>query len=125
MESEREKIAKLWFYYGMSEQEKLSHLILTRKLNEWKGVIHPHQYCLAVIDILRKVPSYLYGELFVEFRMEFCRLFTAKLIMSTSHGSEFFQNVVNCLEGKEEWTEAGEYGDNFRKMIELYRKPKE
>jgi hypothetical protein len=57
---------------------------------------------------------------------DFCRLreelhnrFFKGLIFSTTHGADIFKNVLNCLNGQV-WKEEGEYGNNFRKGINLY-----
>lgn len=58
-----------------------------------------------------------WAELFVDLRMWFHREHGRKLICSTSHGIDFFRNVIEVAEGRLVWEEEGEYGDNFRKLI--------
>lgn len=58
----------------------------------------------------------LWAETFVERKMEFHRRFSMGLITSITHGMDFFDNVMNGLNGSK-WDERGEYGDNFRKII--------
>jgi hypothetical protein len=59
------------------------------------------------------VPAHLWALWFVELRMSFARLYS-KGICSTTHGVDFFDNV---LAGPDAWKEEGEYGDNFRKLF--------
>lgn len=65
---------------------------------------------------LRDVPASLWAVLFVELRMQFHRRYGRRLILSTVHGVDFFDNVINCAGGRE-WEEKGEYGNNFRKLF--------
>lgn len=53
---------------------------------------------------------------YVNARLDFFRKFNPGYICSTSHGVDYFDNLRNCLAG-DSWTEKGEYGDNFRKLI--------
>ena len=76
------------------------------------------QFCLDAIKKLSDSNQNDYGRLFVELRLEFARKHSRKLIFSTSHGTDFFQNIIDCLNGME-WEEKGEFGNNFRKLIEL------
>ncbi len=50
---------------------------------------------------------------FVALRMGFCWLFPHGTL-STSHGIDFFDNVIA---GPEAWKEESEYGENFREML--------
>ena len=59
----------------------------------------------------------LWGENFVELRIWFHRKHGRGLVLSTLHGIDFFQNVVDACEGRMKWKEEGIYGDNFRKLI--------
>lgn len=61
---------------------------------------------------LEDVPKHLWAVWFVELRMQFSRRFLQGPC-STAHGADFFDNV---LAGPENWTEPGEYGNNFRKL---------
>lgn len=71
------------------------------------------EFAKAVKDLLDTVSKDLFAPLFVESRMEFTRRYS-KGICSTSHGLEFFENVIA---GPDKWKEKGEYGDNFRKLF--------
>ncbi len=81
-------------------------------------------YCINAINYLANCPKNVWAAEFVRLRMEFCRKYQNGLIFSTSHGTEFFKNVVDCLDGVEWSTKEykGIYEDNFRKMIEMERK---
>lgn len=74
------------------------------------------QHCLSVIKELKNCHKERWAEIFVARRIQFARLWSGGLIFSTSHGADFFDNVVACLDGKE-WDEKGYLGDNFRKLI--------
>ncbi len=68
-----------------------------------------------------------FGYLYVHHSMELYRLFKyePKLnvgLFSSLHGPDFFEVIIRCLDGSEEWEEKGEYGSNFRRFIEHYRK---
>ena len=63
--------------------------------------------------LLETVPSSYWAVVFVELRMAFNRLYPHG-ILSTSHGVDFFDNV---LAGPDAWDEKGEYGNNFRTML--------
>lgn len=71
---------------------------------------------LAAVDYILKDPR-VFAKNYVNLRLQFFRQFNPGYICSTSHGIDFFDNVKNCLAG-EEWTEKGEYGNNFRKLIQ-------
>lgn len=66
---------------------------------------------------LQGTPSAEWATVFVGLKMLFFRQHAQGLITSTSHGVDFFDNVIDCIEGRLVWDEQGEYGDNFRKMI--------
>ena len=80
------------------------------------------QFCLNAINLLNSANIKDWAVLFVNLRMEFARTYQKELITSTYHGIDFFQNVLDCLNGKK-WLEPGEpeiksiYGENFRKLI--------
>lgn len=74
-------------------------------------------FCISVIKELSSCNPKDYGMIFVNRKMEFHRRFSNGLITSTNHGTEFFHNVINCLDGHLKWIERGEYGDNFRKLV--------
>jgi hypothetical protein len=69
-------------------------------------------------NILGKFSATEFAVAFVEARMAFARTYTRDYLFSTSHGLEFFQNVLDCASGKLVWKEEGEYGNNFRKFIQ-------
>lgn len=71
---------------------------------------------LATVDYLLKDPR-VFAKNYVNLRLQFFRQFNPGYICSTSHGIDFFDNIRNCLAG-EEWMEKGEYGNNFRKLIQ-------
>lgn len=73
-------------------------------------------FCRVAVAQLNQVPPHLWAVWYVELRMMFCRLYPHGLV-STTHGVDFFDNV---LAGPEAWDEKGEYGDNFRKMLNDY-----
>lgn len=77
------------------------------------------EYARCCQQALCNLPSSLYGMAWVEFRIGFARKFQMgpRSTTSTAHGLEFFDNVVACCEGRMEWNEKGEYGDNFRRLI--------
>lgn len=79
-------------------------------------------YVTQVITELESLNKRLWAEIFVLRRMEFHQLFSGGRIFSTVHGSSFFNNVLDCLNGKKwepdkEERKPGEYEDNFRAMI--------
>lgn len=67
--------------------------------------------------ILNLAPPRRFGDLFVDMKMWFVGKFGRGLTTSTTHGADFFKNVIGLAEGTLEWDEKGEYGDNFRKMV--------
>jgi hypothetical protein len=71
-------------------------------------------YARCAKDILNVARAEYWAAVFVELRIEFTRLYS-RGICSTSHGIEFFDNV---LAGPANWKEPGEYGNNFRKLAE-------
>ncbi len=73
-------------------------------------------YARAAIDVLRVLRGESYAVAFVELRMAFHQHYGHGLICSTSHGIDFFENI---LAGPEAWDEEGELGDNFRKLFKL------
>lgn len=70
--------------------------------------------CMAVLEI---IPRSKWAEYFVELYLGFYRKFGRGVLISTTHGVDFFHNVVECCEGRMKWKEEGEYGENFRKLI--------
>jgi hypothetical protein len=78
--------------------------------------------CEAIINTLNQVSKEYWAEYFVNAHMQFWRKHCLGLIFTTSHGVDFFSNILACLEGTMKWEEEGEYNDNFRKFIKHYRK---
>ena len=74
----------------------------------------------VITELDKTVDGEKWAELFVNRRMECFRRYSNGLITSTTPGAEYFQIVLDCLNGKE-WKEEGEYGNNFRKIISLNR----
>lgn len=83
-------------------------------MNQADPMLDAAKACVTALDM---VPQRMWGVLWVELRMSFHRRFSRGLICSTTHGPEFFENVINAIEGRLEWDEKGEYGENFRKII--------
>jgi hypothetical protein len=79
-------------------------------------------YCLRAIWLLRTYTGREWAEKFVELRMQFHRKHGYGLIQSTWHGTDFFKNVLDALDGKEIEEPKGEYRNNFIKLIELGKK---
>ena len=81
------------------------------------------QFCLNAIHELTECSKETWAETFIRLRYrDFRAQFVPNgMIFSTLHGADFFVNLLNCLNGAE-WTkkdEAGELGDNFRKLVQL------
>lgn len=73
--------------------------------------------CALVLSVL---PAVQLGVWYVDLKLWFFRKHQRGLICSTQHGTDFFNNIVACCEGRMVWDkdiEKGEYGDNFRKLI--------
>lgn len=70
------------------------------------------EFCRVANLALKCTPRAKWGEVFVALYLQFCRQYS-RGTTSSSHGVEFFDNV---LAGPENWKEPGEYGDNFRKL---------
>lgn len=80
------------------------------------------QFCLNAIEQLDKCHPRDWASLFVNLKMEFFRKYQRGLICSTSHGIDWFHNIIDCLNGKE-WSvedHKGEFENNFRKLIQFY-----
>jgi len=71
----------------------------------------------ACVEVLNLVPSQHFAAEFIRLKEAFFRKYHDGLICSTVHGIDFFTNVVACCEGRLEWDEKGEYGNNFRRLI--------
>lgn len=77
-------------------------------------------YCQQIQQQLDSLNDQRWGLFFVEARMQFHRRYNDGLIFSTSHGIDFFTNVIDSFEGRLQWDEKGVYGDNFRKFIKQH-----
>lgn len=53
---------------------------------------------------------------FVGLKMEWFRQFANGLVCSTSHGLDYFTNLMDAYDGKLKWNEEGDLGANFRKL---------
>ena len=78
------------------------------------------EYCLRAIALLKTYDNGKeWSEKFVELRIHFHRKHGHGLVLSTWHGTDFFQNVVNALNGIDIDEPKGEYRKNFLKLIEF------
>ncbi len=73
-------------------------------------------FCENVLAELKACKNEEWAVIWVNRRMEFTRKFNMDLCFSTTHGADFFQNVLDCLAGTI-WKEDGLYGKNFRELI--------
>jgi hypothetical protein len=78
--------------------------------------------CIGIIGMLNDTLDSDWAKSFVRLKMSFWRRHCMGLIFTTSHGVDFFSNILACLEGRMKWTEEGDYNENFRKFINHYRK---
>ena len=79
--------------------------------------------CASVISLLQRTPAAEWAETFVSHKCFFWRKHCLGLIFSTIHGPDFFENVLQCLDGRAwEPENKGEYEENFRKFIRHYRR---
>lgn len=79
-------------------------------------------FCFETIHMLKNSGKD-FGLIYVDRLMLFYRTYKNYKrdgLFSSAHGPDFFQNVINGLNG-DEHTEKGQYGDNFRKFIACYR----
>lgn len=79
------------------------------------------KFVLEAIQILEKAQGENWASLFVKLRLQFHDKFQRKdnLIISTSHGIAFFENLLQCIDKKMTWDEEGLFGNNFRKLVEM------
>ena len=77
------------------------------------------KYIEKVIQELKEVRPELWAETFVRRKLEFFSLYANGLVSSIEHGTQYFENILAVADGKLEWKEKGEYGDNFRKLTKL------
>ena len=74
--------------------------------------------CAKAIELFLSVlPADRWAFWFVDLKIWFHRQHGRGLISSTSHGIDFFRNIIDLAEGRLEWDEEGQYGDNFRKLV--------
>jgi hypothetical protein len=72
------------------------------------------EFCQQAID------SKIKADEFVRLREQLHNLYFKRVIFSTSHGVDIFQNIINEL-NKPNWVEDGEYGFNFKSAIKRFR----
>ena len=78
---------------------------------------------VTILELLDVIPTHQWAEQYIKFRSSFWRTYCLNLIFSTIHGAYFFENVLECLDGKAwEPDNTGEYEENFRKFIKHYAK---
>jgi len=77
------------------------------------------QFCEEAIRILAATSGRAWAEEFVRLRMEFHRLHARGLIVSTWHGTDFFENVLKGLAGIDIGEPKGDYRNNFIKLIAI------
>jgi hypothetical protein len=80
------------------------------------------KFCEDAIAKLNSVSTAEWANTFVELRMEFHRKFSRGIITSTWHGTDFFNNVLFCLNGgdvNDLKEPVGEYRTNFKKIIDI------
>jgi len=84
------------------------------------------QFCINSIKQLNDCPLKEWAVLYVSLKMEFFKKFQKGLVCSTYHGLDFFNNLLNCLNGSpwnpldgEGKSIKGEYESNFRKLVEI------
>lgn len=73
-------------------------------------------FCIEALASLAKADPKDWAALFIRLRMEFHRLYSKGRVCSTSHGVDFFENVLDFAAGVP-WEEPGEYGNNFRSIV--------
>jgi hypothetical protein len=77
-------------------------------------------FCHHALFILSFSRGRNWAEEFVKLRMEFHRKHGHGLILSTWHGIDFFQNVLDALEHGKTFDEpTGQYRTNFQKLIQI------
>lgn len=73
-------------------------------------------FCVKVNAELNASVGDDWAKCFIQNRLALQTLYLKGLVLSTAHGADIFDNILNCLNGAE-WEEKGEYGNNFRKFI--------
>ena len=83
-------------------------------------------FCEDAINKLRICPINNWAEMFVSLKLKFFRLHQQQLVCSTYHGINFFNNLLDGINGKiwkpldDKGNEIkGKYEDNFRKLINI------
>lgn len=78
-------------------------------------------FCQNTIKELKQLTGEEYAKVYCDRRMEFCRKFQHGLSVSTNHGSNFFQNVLDFIRKPDIWLEQfediSEYEKNFVKIL--------
>jgi hypothetical protein len=75
------------------------------------------EYALESHHLLSRAGTANWAAIFVQRRLEFAGRYGKGRLFSTAHGAEFFENVINCSLGLEQWEEKGELGKNFESLI--------
>ena len=79
-----------------------------------------HEFCCRTIGELEFAQPREWAVIFVERRMELQRRFLKGLVLSTTHGTDIYWNIIYALQGVIVWEEKGELEDNFRKFIRIH-----
>jgi hypothetical protein len=80
------------------------------------------------IQVLKHCPAKEYGRTFIKLREQFWRKYAKNRIFSTSHGADFFENIIECVLDNKRWPtdfldkrstggQIGEYDTNFTQML--------
>lgn len=69
------------------------------------------EFCQQAIDSKPKADE------FVRLREQLHNLYFKRVIFSTTHGVDIFQNIINEYDVPNSWVEDGQYGINFRRAI--------
>lgn len=79
------------------------------------------EFCKETLDLLENCGSAEFAPLYVKRRNEAFQMFHNGLICSTSHGINYFNNVVNFIENPDGYKETvsgkSEYEENFRNVL--------
>jgi hypothetical protein len=70
---------------------------------------------------LKSTPNKQWGARFVQLRSDFNNFFPHETF-STSHGIDFFENILGHISTQVLWEEKGEYGKNFRTLLDQQAK---
>lgn len=78
-------------------------------------------YLSQIVKELDSCDNSKFAELFVSRKMSFARKYQHNLLTSTFLGIDFFHILHDCIVNGRQWTEKGDYEDNFRKLIKIGR----